>query len=56
MQLHLQAGRRTSFHLPIPARLFVELDLDFPLGGGDGTPGAFKTQVLSLAAGLLFHL
>ena len=52
----LRAGVGTSFHLPIPARLFVELDLDFPLGGGDGTPGAFKTQVLSLAAGLLFHL
>lgn len=53
--LGFRAGVGVDFHLPF-AKLFVEADLDLPLAGGSGAPDAFKTQTLSLATGLLFHL
>lgn len=51
----LRLGAGIDFHIPV-GKYFIEADVDFPLAGASGAPDAFKTQTLSLATGVLFHL
>jgi hypothetical protein len=47
----LRAGVGLTFNLLL-ARLYLEGLLDFPLGGGTGSPDAFKQQIFSLGGGV----
>jgi len=50
--LRLGAG----FNIPLVLfKIYVEGDLDFPLGGGSNAPNAFSAWALRLSAGLDFH-
>jgi hypothetical protein len=46
----------TGFNIPlILFKIYLEGDVDFPLGGGDNAPSAFSTWAFRLCAGLDFH-
>ena len=49
----LRAGVGTTFSFVL-AKVYLELDADFPLFGGTGAPGAFSTQSISLGSGVQF--
>jgi len=46
----------TGINIPLVLfKIYIEGDLDFPLGGGDNAPSAFSSWALRLCAGLDFH-
>jgi len=46
----------TGINIPLVLfKIYIEGDVDFPLGGGDNAPNAFSTWALRLCAGLDFH-
>jgi hypothetical protein len=49
-----RTGAGLTFNLLL-ARLYLEALLDFPLGGGTGSPDAFKRQIFSLGGGVQFR-
>ena len=49
----LRAGIGTTFSLMV-AKIYLELDADFPLCGESKAPSAFSTQSISLGSGVQF--
>jgi len=46
----------TGINIPLVLfKIYIEGDVDFPLGGGDNAPSAFSSWALRLNAGLDFH-
>ncbi|MGZ6123778.1 MAG: hypothetical protein ACXWLR_02400 [Myxococcales bacterium] len=46
----------TGINIPLVLfKIYIEGDMDFPLGGGDNAPSAFSQWNLRLCAGLDFH-
>ena len=46
----------TGINIPlILFKIYLEGDVDFPLGGGSNAPNAFSTWAFRLCAGLDFH-
>ena len=45
-----------GFNIPLVLfKIYLEGDLDFPLGGGSNAPGAFSAWAFRLGAGIDFH-